>query len=182
MVANKFLWNQILVCICICCCGEKWISKFTWSLISTPLVGINNLATSISKRRTSSSSYSITKTKTFSQPKYMVTNYMFLKLGSSIKIDILGLHILSNTCKKEIKGRKTYRICCFIQTTNSLNLWSKKSSFVRLLGIIWNANDSQTSRQVEMIICKALESNQCPQPFITHPLTIADKTCTILHI
>ncbi len=27
MVTNKFLCNQILVCICICCCVEKWIFK-----------------------------------------------------------------------------------------------------------------------------------------------------------
>jgi hypothetical protein len=46
----------------------------------------------------------------------VVTNQMLFNLGSSIRANILWLFSLSNACRKEIKGKKKFRIYYFMQT------------------------------------------------------------------
>jgi hypothetical protein len=67
---------------------------------------INNLFASMNKGNNKFYSYLATKMVGFSQPKYMVTNHMLLNLKSNIKAKILWPILLSNVCRKEMKGRK----------------------------------------------------------------------------
>ncbi len=73
----------------------KWRSKVFLSLF----MNIVYLFASINKGNNIFSSYSTTTT-TFSQPKNIVTNHMFLNFRSNIKVNILWPFLLSNVWRK----------------------------------------------------------------------------------
>lgn len=112
-------------------------------------------------------------------------NFMFLNLGSNIRTNMLWplfLSYLSYACRKEIKGRKTSRICHFIWTSSSFNSWLKKSSSIRLSRIGWNVNSFKISQNLDVTnykTSKSNQSNQCPWLwFKTQPLIIRDRNFT----